>query len=909
MADFKLSEYQEKIQDFYNTHPESNILVNAKAGSGKSSTICLLTENNTLNSIYLAFNASVAEEFKKKINNPKTKVSTIHSLAYSIMRYNVEKRGESISSGFGKKIGQEIKIDSLKIYNIVEEYLRKKNVDFLEMLFLKENYVRLFSIVRLSLVDFNDKKEIEKTIKEYSLFTDFEHNFSAPSSSELTEAISYIMERDWEVFNHSFSIDFDDMLFLTYWKLKKQEWEIPYWAYYSNIYVDECVPEKAYVTTEEKVYTLKSLFNKQQKSKALPNILSFNDTKKTFELDSIKKISKVGKRPVFTVTTEGLNKITATGNHPILTQRGYIPLEMLEVGKDWVVLDKPNNQKAKYVLNDDQLQVVLASSIGDGHLCKMSDYNTYRIKFTQGDAQYRYFQFKKWLLNCTWENKSTSGYTGEYTINQCATKIFALLDNPWNLMESLDERFLAIWYQDDGSIRFYYTKTGEKKISSIIIACNNLTQDKVNYLKTIIETKFGIKGEICFNKQYVQLCFSGENAYKYLRKIAPFMNEDCAYKNPFFDKNNLYKWDNNFLNYGVNFIKKIEYSGEKEVYDLEMNTNHNFVLKTAKQINVAGVVVHNCQDLNKLQQSFLPFIKRKNGRFVFVGDFFQAIYKFASADANSFKRISTLFSPIKEFDLPICYRCPTSHLKMVNKNYGIKILPRPNAPQGEIIKISKEEIPKYIKGGDFVISRMNKWLAPVILDLATHGIPVCIPDKELVENLKKVVTKRAKKCPNTRALREWLDKDIRKYQERVSKIVNSKTLNEEYKENLSLKEQAETVADSNSKIDNINFILEILKYYQNRSGNTSTLEFQKYLDKLLNTSPSSECVTLSSVHKAKGLEADNVFVLNEGKICFDPRNSPELQQQERNLSYISLTRAKNKMYLVKEPSAQNTKRG
>ena len=120
----------------------------------------------------------------------------------------------------------------------------------------------------------------------------------------------------------------------------------------------------------------------------------------------------------------------------------------------------------------------------------------------------------------------------------------------------------------------------------------------------------------------------------------------------------------------------------------------------------------------------------------------------------------------------------------------------------------------------------------------------------------------------------------------------------------------ETVFKENlAKIDNINFVLEILKYYQNRSGNTSTLEFQRYLDKLLNTSPSSDCVTLSSVHKAKGLEADNVFVLNEGKVCFDPRNSPELQQQEKNLSYISLTRAKNKMYLVKEPSAQNTKRG
>ena len=122
---------------------------------------------------------------------------------------------------------------------------------------------------------------------------------------------------------------------------------------------------------------------------------------------------------------------------------------------------------------------------------------------------------------------------------------------------------------------------------------------------------------------------------------------------------------------------------------------------------------------------------------------------------------------------------------------------------------------------------------------------------------------------------------------------------------MSLQEKAETVADSNSKMDNVNFVLDILKNYQQKNGITSTANFQSYLDKLLNTSPNPSCVTLSSVHKAKGLEAENVFVLNEGKVCFDPRNSSELQQQEKNLSYISLTRAKNKMYLVKESSAQN----
>ena len=55
-----------------------------------------------------------------------------------------------------------------------------------------------------------------------------------------------------------------------------------------------------------------------------------------------------------------------------------------------------------------------------------------------------------------------------------------------------------------------------------------------------------------------------------------------------------------------------------------------------------------------------------------------------------------------------------------------------------------------------------------------------------------------------------------------------------------------------------------------------------------------------TIHKAKGLEADNVFVLNEAKVTKDFRNSPEQQTQEYNLSYISITRAKNTLYLVKE---------
>ena len=42
--------------------------------------------------------------------------------------------------------------------------------------------------------------------------------------------------------------------------------------------------------------------------------------------------------------------------------------------------------------------------------------------------------------------------------------------------------------------------------------------------------------------------------------------------------------------------------------------------------------------------------------------------------------------------------------------------------------------------------------------------------------------------------------------------------------------------------------------------------------------------------------------MNEAKINYDFRNSKEQNIQEKNLSYIATTRAKEGLYLVKEPS-------
>ena len=553
---FKPSTYQQDILDFFLNNPQSNMLVNALAGSGKSTTACMLSEHSKTSDLYIAFNASVVEEFKKKIKNPKTKVMTMHSLAYSIMLYNVEQESKDSGEkpkGFGSQRSKRtVSLDNFKPHKILDEEITKRYgryIEFAKRVFLKDNYVNLYNLCRLTLTDMSSNKDVSRLINDHVLFLYYgDEGYSAPDISEITSTLKILDTKSRQQFETQGVIDFTDMLWITFNKLKYDNWEVPYWALYTNIYCDEV------------------------------------------------------------------------------------------------------------------------------------------------------------------------------------------------------------------------------------------------------------------------------------------------------------------------------------------------------------------QDFSNIQLNFLKFIKRTKGRYVFIGDFHQAIYNFAGANAQAFNQIPKMFAPVETFDLPICYRCAKSHLSRVNREYGIPILPCDNAPMGFVKTIDKNKISEYAKAGDMVISRKNKWIAEVVLDLARNGTPIFIEDKEMVEAIKRQIL--SSKCTSVGTLEKFLQKIISNYNKKLFEIVSKNAREGRHEE-----EHLEAVAEANSKIDNTSFLLEILKgYLENHASSDSVSKFSNFIDKLLNTTPSPNCVRLCSIHKAKGLEATNVFVLNEAKINYDFRNSKEQNIQEKNLSYIATTRAKEGLYLVKEPSKTTTTR-
>jgi superfamily I DNA/RNA helicase len=273
------------------------------------------------------------------------------------------------------------------------------------------------------------------------------------------------------------------------------------------------------------------------------------------------------------------------------------------------------------------------------------------------------------------------------------------------------------------------------------------------------------------------------------------------------------------------------------------------------------VFVDEAQDLNAAQMAMVMSAVKPDGRIIAVGDPAQSIYQFRGADSEA---IPNFISKLKAKTLPlsVTYRCPKSIVKLAQE-----IVPDIEAPataaDGEVIYLDSIELLKTVKPGDFILSRTNAPMIKYCMALLKAGVPANIQGRDVGANLLYFIKKSKAKTVNSfiTYVNTWKEQEI----ERL------------------LKEKRNT----DNCIDKAECLLNLCE------GTLTIKDLKENIEKLFNDIDDANKVILSTTHKAKGLERDNVFILTGTY-----RYGPGVTGEEANLYYVAVTRAKKKLYLV-----------
>lgn len=292
------------------------------------------------------------------------------------------------------------------------------------------------------------------------------------------------------------------------------------------------------------------------------------------------------------------------------------------------------------------------------------------------------------------------------------------------------------------------------------------------------------------------------------------------------------------------------------------------------------IFVDEAQDLSTVQRELLMKCQKMGTRYAFFGDENQSIYNFAGADIESFRKLKSIPNTIS-LPLSISYRCAENIVKFA-QNYVSNIESNNDGRKGEVIRNGKISDIEY---GDMVLCRNNAPLIKLYNELIKLGKTCYIKGKDIGINLKEMV-----ESVDQDELNVDLTKDgvfVRLYQ----------NLFETRNNEMILSGLDEETIMNDSKLSNK---LDMIKALETLSEGINTK--QELIEKIENifSDKKQEGISLSTVHKSKGLESKNVYIACASLMPSKTAIQKWEKEQEHNLMYVAFTRAKDKLVFLDE---------
>ena len=300
------------------------------------------------------------------------------------------------------------------------------------------------------------------------------------------------------------------------------------------------------------------------------------------------------------------------------------------------------------------------------------------------------------------------------------------------------------------------------------------------------------------------------------------------------------------------------------------------------------IMLDEVQDLSVCQREIILKCRKINTRMILVGDKKQCIFSFSSADPQSFEKLKDIPNTIT-LPLSISYRCAENIVNFAKKLVP-SIEPNDDGRHGEIKYNTQIDD---IQDGDMVLCRNNAPLMQVYVDLIKQGKKCFIRGKDIGLNMKNAV-----KTTGMDTLNVKLDKDgvfVRLYDELFDAINDIMG-----KYNVTYADAVETSFVARK--------LDIIKALETLSNNINTSK--ELIDKISDifSDKKKGGISLSTIHKAKGLEANNIYIVCNSLMTSEMAKKDWEIEQEYNLMYVAYTRAKNILGFVDETNFETFKR-
>lgn len=381
---------------------------------------------------------------------------------------------------------------------------------------------------------------------------------------------------------------------------------------FDHVIIDECFPYNTIIATNKGNFSIGFIKKKFDSGEDLL-IKSYNEQSGKVEFKKLISATYKGKRDLIKLQLSHGKQILCTGNHLILTTNGWKKASDINTDDLLLCSTKSPNSKSFYKrLNEDQRIIFLASSIGDGCLSNINQFSA-RVRFRHSVQQEEYIKWKALMFsNKSLNYTSENGFSKKPSLDFSTDKYILKNYSKENVINNLNFKMLAILWMDDGSLNTeisgqLHTFAYSKELSERLVSKLN----ELGFFNLVSKKSKSGYYYIPFNKLNVNFLFTN---------IAKFTHPSMIYKvnKKYHNHVGKYKWnvEQPLSVLGVK-SKILNYQKDKEVLDIGVEDNHNFIVlsdKARKDKNINdGVIVHNCHTVppnkNSMYRKFLSGFK------------------------------------------------------------------------------------------------------------------------------------------------------------------------------------------------------------------------------------------------------------------------------------------------------------